>query len=342
MDTFLGNAEMYLNTKVAWVLLGSLAVFFIPKGLWLERNFDLTALAIVLLIFGLLGFFLFDDFSKLVSKAYLNRDTDNAYEIIGIYIFNNPLVVAALIGFPILIKRVSETRSQSRTMQYNAANELLWSERLGSRMAGIEALWRVAHTYPKEEYHNVMDVFSQFVKYPVPYDWEEGTKEENQKAGKRPDISAILQHMSEEIIGLIKQYEIDLRGADLMGADLIRAYLDGADLSGADLTGADLIRAYLDGADLRGANLTGADLSGAHLDGANLRDAHLRLAIVNDVNFTGAKDLTKEQIKMCIFITDHPYHESRPLPPDGIGHKYQEMSIKEWENKSGREFPFDP
>ena len=100
------------------------------------------------------------------------------------------MVVAALIGFPILIKRVSETRLQSRTMQYNAANELLWSERLGSRMAGIEALWRsLAETYPKEEYHNAMDVFSQFIKYPVPYDWEEGTKEEDKKAWERDQIS---------------------------------------------------------------------------------------------------------------------------------------------------------
>ena len=89
MDTFLGNIEMYLGTTVQWVLLGSLAVFFVPKGWWLERNFDLTALAIVLLIFGLLRFFLFDDFSHLGQKYFIS-DTDNAYEIIGIYIFNNP------------------------------------------------------------------------------------------------------------------------------------------------------------------------------------------------------------------------------------------------------------
>ena len=53
---------------------------------------------------------------------------------------------------------------------------------------------------------------------------------------------------------------LDLRGANLGGADLGGADLDGADLRGANLDGADLRRAYLGGANLRGAFLGGADL----------------------------------------------------------------------------------
>jgi hypothetical protein len=67
-----------------------------------------------------------------------------------------------------------------------------------------------------------------------------------------------------------------LRGADLQGADLQGAYLRGADLQGADLQGAYLRGAYLQGADLRGADLRGADLQGADLRGADLRGADLR------------------------------------------------------------------
>jgi hypothetical protein len=51
--------------------------------------------------------------------------------------------------------------------------------------------------------------------------------------------------------------------ANLAGANLARAYLDGANLAGANLDGA-----YLDGANLAGANLDGAYLDGAYLDGA--------------------------------------------------------------------------
>ena len=76
---------------------------------------------------------------------------------------------------------------------------------------------------------------------------------------------------------------INLRGADLSGADLRGAHLRRADLSGADLSGAHLRRADLRGADLRGAHLSGADLrwadlSGADLSGADLRGADLRWA----------------------------------------------------------------
>jgi len=70
--------------------------------------------------------------------------------------------------------------------------------------------------------------------------------------------------------------DADLRGANLRGANLIDANLRGADLRGADLRGADLRGADLRGADLRGADLRGANLRGADLRGADLRDADLR------------------------------------------------------------------
>ena len=54
-----------------------------------------------------------------------------------------------------------------------------------------------------------------------------------------------------------------LQYADLQGADLQRAYLQCADLQGADLQGAYLQGAYLQYADLQGAYLQGAYLQGA-------------------------------------------------------------------------------
>ena len=74
--------------------------------------------------------------------------------------------------------------------------------------------------------------------------------------------------------------DANLRGADLVGADLQDANLVGANLvdanlRGANLRGANLVDADLRGADLRGANLRGADLVDADLRGADLRGADL-------------------------------------------------------------------
>ena len=71
---------------------------------------------------------------------------------------------------------------------------------------------------------------------------------------------------------------MDLRGADLYGANL-----GGADLRGANLGDADLRGANLGGVDLRGADLYGANLGGADLRGANLGDADLRGANLTTV-----------------------------------------------------------
>lgn len=70
----------------------------------------------------------------------------------------------------------------------------------------------------------------------------------------------------------------DLRGADLteaslQGAHLERALLSNARLVDADLSGARLTNAVLANANLRGANLEGAVLDGANLAWADLRDA---------------------------------------------------------------------
>jgi hypothetical protein len=82
-------------------------------------------------------------------------------------------------------------------------------------------------------------------------------------------------------------------GANLYGANLIRANLDGANLIranlyGANLYGANLIRANLYGANLYGANLYGANLDGANLYGANLIRANLDGANLIRANLDGA------------------------------------------------------
>ena len=84
--------------------------------------------------------------------------------------------------------------------------------------------------------------------------------------------------------------------ADLRGANLIDANLIDANLRGADLSDANLIDANLRGADLSDANLSGANLRGADLRGADLSDSdRLRLGRILTEPLTGYKN-TKEGV----------------------------------------------
>ena len=269
-----------------YVIAGEkIAAFF--RHLWIGRNFDFWASLLSLVVAGIL--FWAGHFSIDLGEKKIEGDI---------------LAFGALIGFPILIKRVGEMRLQSRTTQYNAANELLWSEGLGSRMAGIEALWRVAHTYPKEEYHKVMDVFSQFIKHPASYKWEEETKKEDKKAGKRKDISAILGHIGEARMARAEPYDIKLSDTHLEESDLRNAHLTGANLIGAHLAGANLSYAHLDGANLSFSHLDGARLSSAHLERANLMGAYLEGASLWRTHLKGA-NLVRTNLEVADLSFSH-------------------------------------
>ena len=89
--------------------------------------------------------------------------------------------------------------------------------------------------------------------------------------------------------GLVREYLREyLRACDIAKG---RANLRGANLIGADLIGANLTRADLIGANLIEANLRGANLIEANLRGANLRGANLRGANLSKVDLTGAMGL---------------------------------------------------
>jgi uncharacterized protein YjbI with pentapeptide repeats len=98
----------------------------------------------------------------------------------------------------------------------------------------------------------------------------------------------------QNIVADMQVEQLDLSGANLVGADIRNSELVFADFSGSFLMYADLENSMLPFADfsnvdlsnanLSNANLTGADLSGANLSGANLSGAGLDL-----VTWTGVK-----------------------------------------------------
>lgn len=103
----------------------------------------------------------------------------------------------------------------------------------------------------------------------------------------------------------------DLKGANLQEGDLCEAYLyrtdfqganlRAANLGGANLQEADLRETYLEGTDLQGVDLRGAKLEKAILQRTNLKKAKLQGAsiqgaILREVDLSGAKDITFEQL----------------------------------------------
>ena len=100
------------------------------------------------------------------------------------------------------------------------------------------------------------------------------------------NLKEILEKHRKWIVGAengkrVNLREADLRGADFYGADLREADFYEADLRDTDLREADLRDADLRGADLRGADLRGADLRGAGLREADLRGAKIELDLIN-------------------------------------------------------------
>lgn len=106
----------------------------------------------------------------------------------------------------------------------------------------------------------------------------------------------------------------DLSTADMRRADLSYARgwdmkargarFDKAALYKTDLRGADLIGANLSGCDLTDADLRGADLTGANLDGANLTRTKLDGAVFDKASLIGAKLVDIDAKRIGFFKAD--------------------------------------
>jgi uncharacterized protein YjbI with pentapeptide repeats len=118
--------------------------------------------------------------------------------------------------------------------------------------------------------------------------------------------------IANEIIGYevdpLDLRQADLRGANLDGADLRCADCSGADLSGASLRGAEMGRANLSGtrlvgADLSGSVLRGADLSQCVLIKTNLSDTDLGYARVYGVSVWDVAGKPRDETSLIVTPT---------------------------------------
>ena len=224
--------------------------------------------------------------------------------------------------------------------RYQRGAEMLGSDLLPVRLAGISALRRLAADYPKEYHLQVMELFCAFVRTPTGEQenltWETADLERipYSLSRYREDVQAVMTAIGargEEGRTLEESadFTLDLQGANLTHVSLQNAYLAGANLRRAKLPAVHAIEVNLSGAALLGAllyhmigdriNLSGANLAGANMVGmiaentnfskAALYGANLTGACLNGSNFSaatlGQNDLTTVQLEQEDFSGVH-------------------------------------
>jgi hypothetical protein len=197
-------------------------------------------------------------------------------------------------------RRSFELTEQAQvTDRYTKAIEQLGSDKLDIRVGGIYALERIALDSPRD-HPTIVEVLSTFVREHSRKQQPIGGSVEQHSRANRPDGKQQLEADIEAAVTVLCRREkkhdtrsINLAGADIPGANLNLASLEGVNLTGANLTGASFNSAWLMNATLTGANLTRASLDSAwlmnaDLTGANLTRAELTLAIFTHANLTDA------------------------------------------------------
>ena len=250
----------------------------------------------------------------------------------GSTIRNIVLAAAAVIALPLAIWRSTVAERQAKTAQrqantaqqgllherYQKGAEMLGSALLSVRLGGIYALQRLAEEHPGGYHTQIMRLLCAFVRNPPGSKEGQAARDAKEKAASAPpslreDVQAVMTVIGNrsqadvDYENAIKNFRLDLCGADLAGAQLHTLNLCGANLRGACLTFATLSQADLSRADLMGANLDRADVKYANLSRASLQRArlsHMRgaLADFSCTNLNGA-DLSEARLE-CVNLSD--------------------------------------
>ena len=180
--------------------------------------------------------------------------------------------------------------------QYQRGTEMLFSEMLAVRLAGIHELETLGKQQPETYHLRIMGLFCAFAKSP-PKDEILDTPDvfdgEEMPLPVRADVQAALSavglrdrtHLQLESE---KGFKIDLRGVNLRRGVFRQCLFDHADLTWADLSHANLEGASLVDADLAFADLSLADMSEAVCSESICRLTRMSGVKAHRTNFTGA------------------------------------------------------
>ena len=226
---------------------------------------------------------------------------------------NLALVLAGVVALCLAGWRSMVADRQAKTAQqgllnerYQKGAEMLGSDVLSVRLAGIYALQRLVTEHPEQYHLQVMRLFCAFVRLP--------TKDQILESGQAPirpgsllglrqDVESVMDAIgSRGSTGIALErkadYRLDLRGADLpeaqiLNSDLSRAMFHHSNLSGIHVANTDLTGAFFRDADMSEAqfydvSFTGAHLASANLSGAMLQGAEMVRMNLHNVNLSGA------------------------------------------------------
>ncbi|MEH2287005.1 pentapeptide repeat-containing protein [Nostoc sp.] len=290
---------------VIWVFLFSDFAFLNPKGLETEQRLDYGTKALTTLgtIFG--------GFAVLINAYYAAKRweaMDKSAEAA------NKTAEAAL-------QNANAAQDKQITERFAKAIEQLGNEKIEVRLGAIYTLERIAKD-SKDDHWTIMEVLTAFVRENAPL-----KKDEEQESTKiRTDIQAALTVIGRRNAENEQEKQsLDLSNIDIRGVNLIKANLERADFISSNLEGgllmqarlqnaefynanlrsvvlseANLQKAYLSGSKLQQANLYKANLQGSFLPGANLHLANLIEANLQKTNLSGAKNLEQHQIELAI------------------------------------------
>ena len=247
---------------------------------------------------------------------------------------NLGLLFTAIIALPLGIWRSFVAHRQSQTAQqgllnerYQKGSDMLGSEFLPVRLGGIYALQRLVGEHPEQYHVQIMRLFCAFIRFPTHeapraaesiegddltgdalfdagFDRASIEMGENPSARVREDVQVIMDWMSKRSkkhIALEKEnsFVMDLRHANLRGANLTSINLVSASLNGTDLSNTVLCEADLSNARLYETNMSGANLAKTILSSAKLyrsRDEPKGCAV----------GLSQEQLDQACADPNHP------------------------------------
>ncbi|WP_199921368.1 pentapeptide repeat-containing protein [Streptomyces bicolor] len=205
--------------------------------------------------------------------------------------------VATLVFTWVSVTQVSEELAISQQGQtadrYDKAIERLDSDSANIRKGAIFSLQGIMEDSPRQQ-PAVIYALSEYIRTRA--------AKKPTAGDKAPDIQAALSVLGQRDPAHDRGRTIDLRGVRLDDIDLKEADLSGANLAGAAVTDSDLEDANLSGADLRGASLRGTNLTGADLSGTRSEEAVLNDAVLAGANLSNAR-LNSAQLKSAV-MTD--------------------------------------
>lgn len=251
-------------------------------------------------------------------------DLQDEREPITTTVRNVGLIVGGLIAILLAMWRSRVAERQADTSQqgllydrYQRGAEMLGSEILAVRMAGIYALQRLAEENPEEYHLQIMQLFCAFVRNPTQSGETLTHKihETEERPILREDIQTILTAIGtrgNKAIALEKadsRFYLNLFAANLRGARMASHNFSGALLAECNLTHADLDRAKFIGVEFFGADLSSSSLVFADFSEAQMEQSNFTGAFLIHANFSGAclelGDLSKAALVETNFTDAH-------------------------------------